>query len=333
MLLPVLRRELIAEGVSRRVIDSRYVRLVRGVYLPPVPEEHLRHARLGPSGYHGLTGPFRHDIVTRARAHSLLHPRAVVGYWAAAAFHGLVHWADEAPVVLLTGSSKQGSMVQGARSTQSARPVLRPLPAGLRVMQCDRAFPGVRVVGAATAAVQCLTTILTGKQRWDVPQVPGLCPEHVRAVQFIDAFLQCTWVTLRQIVAASRNKVDAGVLRMLCGLVDPGYGAESPRETVLRLIVRDELPAGFSWSTQVTVDLGTTVTRPDIACPELKVALYYDGAHHLAQDTRDTDFRLFQKLRDIDWEAVRVNGPALEERTEMMENIRNAIARAVRAGT
>lgn len=135
-------------------------------------------------------------------------------------------------------------------------------------------------------------------------------------------------MTVRQITAAARHRIDAAELKMLCALADPGFGAESPRETVLRLIVRDELPAGFSWSTQVAVDLGTTVTRPDIACPELKIALYYDGAHHAEGETTDTDFRLFQKLRDKRWEAVRVNSAAMKERTEMMENIRNAIGRA-----
>ena len=326
--LPVTRRELTASGVSRRSVAKHHERVSRGVYLPPVPEKHVRHARLGPAGHHGDTGLYCHDIVTRARAHSLVHPRAVVAYWSAAACHGLVHWADEAPVVLLTGTSKQGSMAQDGPSAGASSPVLRPLPSGIRTVRPDRAFPGLHVVDAATAAVQCLTTIISGKRHWPVPQVEGLRPEQVRAVQFIDAFLQCTWVTVRQITAAARHRIDAAELKMLCALVDPGFGAESPRETVLRLIVRDELPAGFSWSTQVSVDLGKTVTRPDIACPELKIALYYDGAHHADATTTDTDFRLFQKLRDIRWEAVRVNSAAMKERTEMMETIRNAIGRA-----
>ncbi|WP_420098094.1 hypothetical protein [Corynebacterium sp.] len=331
--LPEKRVCLMASGVPRRSIDRTYERVIRGVCLPPLPDRHLRHARLGPEGHHGSTGIFRHDVITRARAHSLCHPRAVVGYWAAAACHGLVYWADEAPVVLLTGTSKQGSMASVGRAgppADSNRPVLRPLPSGLRTVRPDLAFPDLRVVDAPTAAVQCLTTILSGKQSWSVPYVEGLSPEHVRAVQFIDAFLQCTWVTVRQIVGAARGKVDAITVRRLCALADPGFGAESPRETVLRLVVRNELADGVAWRTQVTVDLGTTSTRPDIACPELKIALYYDGAHHAAEETTDTDFRLFQKLRDIGWEAVRVNSAALEERTEMMESIRNAIARAGR---
>lgn len=156
--LPVTRRELTVSGVSRRSVAKYHEQVSRGVYLPPVPEKYLRHARLGPAGHHADTGLYRHDIVTRARAHSFVHPRAVVAYWSAAAYHGLVHWADEAPVVL------------------------RPLPSGIRTVRPDRAFPGLRVVDAATAAVQCLTTIISGKRYWPVPHVEGLRPEQVRAV-------------------------------------------------------------------------------------------------------------------------------------------------------
>jgi hypothetical protein len=39
-------------------------------------------------------------------------------------------------------------------------------------------------------------------------------------------------------------------------------------------------------------------TTPDLACTGLRVALYYDGQHHDGDDQTDTDFRLFQQIKD-----------------------------------
>ncbi|MGO1948137.1 MAG: endonuclease domain-containing protein [Mycobacteriaceae bacterium] len=336
--VPVTRKQLLADGVPRRTIAGEYVEVVRGVRLRPLGEDELEHPRLGPEGFGDDRGCHTHCIITRMRALALLHADAVVGYWGAAAGHGLPRWADSSPVVLLSGHSRQGTMdEERVGAVPSTRPVLRPLPPGTTWIHPDRQCPQLRVVDAATAAVQCPTTILTGKKTWDVPHVDGLPPRYVHAVQFIDAFLQCTWLTCDAITRAAKGKVDAAVLRDILTLADVGYGAESPRETILRLIVRDELPTGFTWSSQVEVDVGTNrrrkkgMTRPDLACPELKVALYYDGAHHGGAATTDTDFRLFQKLKDLGWEVVRVNRDGLREREETMETIRNAIARAVAA--
>lgn len=222
-------------------------------------------------------------------------------------------------------------------------------------------FPDLRCVDAATAAAQCLSTILRGRKTSWVPAVPGLTDREIRAIQFIDAFLQCTVLTTRQILAATRGKVDRRTMVHLLDLCD--YGAQSPMETVMRLSVKDALPtpehpgtagsavdatrAGHArrphiWTSQVAVPLsdGTVVddshrerrTTPDLACTSLRVALYYDGRHHDGDDQKGTDFRLFQKLRDLGWEVVRINRGLLRDREEMMRQVDAAIGRAV-AGT
>lgn len=158
---------------------------------------------------------------------------------------------------------------------------------------------------------------------------------EVRAVQLIDAFYQCTHVTARQILVAARGTVSRRVLKRVLALCD--QGTQSPMETVLRLLVRDTLAdvAGdHVWSSQVTVVLGTWYrkrTTPDLACVELKVALYYDGRHHDEDDQNDTDFRLFQQLKDLGWEVVRVNRDLLSDLEELMKQVDAAIARAVAA--
>ncbi|HAJ52299.1 MAG TPA: hypothetical protein DCM55_07590, partial [Corynebacterium variabile] len=57
----------------------------------------------------------------------------------------------------------------------------------------------------------------------------------------------------------------------------------------------------------------------------------YDGRHHDEDDQNDTDFRLFQQLKDLGWEVVRVNRDLLSDLEELMKQVDAAIARAVAA--
>ena len=138
---------------------------------------------------------------------------------------------------------------------------------------------------------------------------------------------QCTHLTAETVLAGARGIVCRWTLRRLLALTD--YGAQSPMETVLRLVVRDALPAGHRWTSQVRVDLGKgQSTVPDLACPELGVALYYDGRHHDGADQTDTDFMLFQRLKNAGWEALRVNRALLGDLEELVEQLQGAVLRA-----
>lgn|GEM_PF-7024391 len=123
------------------------------------------------------------------------------------------------------------------------------------------------------------------------------------AVRFLDAFAQATWITRAEILAASKGLVPRDILASLLDLADDG--AQSPVETAMRLIVRDLLPEPYRWQSQVRVDLlpdahrgWTPRTLPDLGCPELKIALYYDGGHHSEGAQTEVDFNQFHALRD-----------------------------------
>lgn len=316
--VPVLRRAALEEGVPRRALD-RWRKVVRGVLLPP--PENDRTDRLGPRGHHGDPAPYLLDIVTRIRTLWLLTPCVVVCGWGAAAIHGLIYWADSEPVMFFSRRTRRSGSAPHL-------PVFRDQPEDVLTCRPDPSFPAMQVVDPATAAAQCLATIMKRTKTWWVPDVPGLEPRQVRAVQFIDAFLQCTELTKEEIRDGARHRVGRRSLEELLGLSD--YGAQSPMETVLRLIVRDMLPAGHRWTSQVEVQRkrpGETTT-PDLACRTLKVALYYDGAHHDGAAQTDTDFRLFQELKDLGWEPVRVNKGLLADREEFLGQLASAIARA-----
>ena len=112
-------------------------------------------------------------------------------------------------------------------------------------------------------------------------------------------------------------------------------------ETVLRLIVRDVLPTGHRWQSQLQISTmdGTVLPEgyrgrcatPDLACPELKVALFYDGQHHDGTDQTDIDFDMFQELRDAGWEVIRINRVQLKNRAKTMKQIAGAVARGMTA--
>lgn len=326
--VPAVRRELAAAGtVTDWKLRHGYVRAAPGVVVP-VPDDYE------PSAF----GGFGLDCVTRAWANHLARPDAVVAGWAAAGLYGLrPDWADSAPVVLLcrrASGESSGSTRSSVSVRNPVRPVIRALPPGLETRRPCPRFPRLRVVTPQLAAAQCLRTILTGRHTWWVHDVPGMSREEVRAVQFLDAFGQCTWVTRAEILEASKGLVRRRLLERLLALADDG--AQSPMETVMRLMVRDLLPEPYRWQSQIRVDLvpgavdgWTPRTLPDLGNEELKLAVYYDGGHHGEATQTDVDFDQYHALRDLGWEVLRFNRTSIRTPGAVRELLLNAINRAL----
>lgn len=329
--LPVRRQDLLATGISRWKVDNCYVALVRGVVMErtAIPD--------GDYGAYPACG------ICRARAWHLQHPTFVIGGWQAAAYHGLPYWADDAPVVLHTDERAPGGTTGTVGASAAPfRAVVRAFPAGFDpdrdTVTPDPAFPELRVVSAPVALAQCLRSVLSGDHGWWVSTIPGLDWRTVRAVQLIDAVAQCTTVTWKELESAARGLVSRRTLAQLKRLVSAG--AESPRETELRLYVRDRLPAGCHWRTQLGVryrdvqaDGSVKIRRTffDLACPELRVGLYYDGRHHGAAAQTEKDFAQLQDLGDERWIVVRVNNELMKNVKKMLAQVDSAISRGVAA--
>ncbi|WP_211213233.1 DUF559 domain-containing protein [Corynebacterium terpenotabidum] len=323
--LPVKRTELAARPeITDWALRHRYITAARGVVVP-------RPDHYDPAAFDG----FGLDAVTRAWANHLKHPGAVLGGWSAVAVYGLrPDWADHAPVVLLSGTHSRGSLTSATAARYPLRPVFLPLPDDLETCTPCPRFPTMKVVTPGLAAAQCLSTILDGRHTWWVHDVPGLTRREVRAVQFIDAFAQCTWVSRREILGAAKGLVNRKRLRKLLALADDG--AQSPMETVTRLLVRDLLPAPYRWESQIRVDLDpgaatgwTRQTLPDLGVHGLKIAIYYDGAYHDDDHRTDVDFDQFHTLRDLGWEVLRFNRKTIRDPRKVRELVSNAIARAI----
>lgn len=332
--LPVSRQELFVAGKSRWAVDNHWTQVAAGMMventcLPGIPDARD-------------LGAFPACMVTRVRALHRLYPERVVAGWAAAPFHGLPYWADSAAVLLLADGMSYGADRTATAGRHPLRPVVRPLPSGFDPVRDtvapDPLCPDLRVVTAPVALAQCLRSVLSGRHGWPVVEIDGLAAPLVRAVQLIDAFAQCSHVTWDELVAAATGLVSHRNVVRLRVLV--AAGAESPRETELRLIVRELLPVGHRWETQVEVGYreetswGGTRNRTtffDIGCRSLRIGLYYDGKHHDGAAQTEKDFEQLQDLADGRWVVVRVDRTLMRNMRKLLRQLRNAVGRAVRA--
>lgn len=127
------------------------------------------------------------------------------------------------------------------------------------------------------------------------------------AVAAIDALARATRLKVADIeLAALRRAGGKGIkqARRSIALVDPG--SESPQETWLRLLV---VRAGYPPpQTQHPIynEYGALIGEVDIAWPELKIAMEYEGQHHTDPDVLRRDVARFDAMIDMGWIVVRV---------------------------
>ncbi|MFD5215412.1 endonuclease domain-containing protein [Microbacterium sp. NPDC058345] len=108
-------------------------------------------------------------------------------------------------------------------------------------------------------------------------------------------------------------------------------GVESPKETeTRRLIVRAGLPEPVVQ--HEVCDGARLVARADLAYPELKIAIEYEGDGHRTDKAQwRRDIRRQRDLEDRGWIVIRLTQHDLEEGAEaLLSRIRRAIASRIR---
>ncbi len=128
------------------------------------------------------------------------------------------------------------------------------------------------------------------------------------AVAAVDSLARATRLKVAQIESAVRRHPGRqGRSRALetLSLVDPG--AESPRETWLRLIV---VRAGYPRpETQLSVhnEYGALIGVVDLGWRDLKIAVEYEGKHHrMSRERFDRDIRRIDELLEQGWTVIRI---------------------------
>lgn len=115
---------------------------------------------------------------------------------------------------------------------------------------------------------------------------------HVQLVQLVEHLLRTTTMQLSDLRTLAQHRPWHGVVRTRRALALVREGAESPRETTVRLmLVLARLPEP-QVNVEVVDALGVFVARVDLLFARWKVVVEYDGSHH------DTDPRQRQRDRE-----------------------------------
>jgi hypothetical protein len=237
------------------------------------------------------------DAANRARAAWLWSRRkaTLIGH-SAAAMHGTQWLPDDAPAEL-------------------AR-VRQPAPAGIVVHSGSLAADEI----CLRQSIDCTTPARTA---YDIGRrVPG-----DTAIIRIDALLNATRCSVAEIERiADRYPGARGLRRLRTALDLADGGAESPKETELRLLlVRDGLPRPV---TQIlVVKQGHKPRRIDMGWPRWKIGVEYDGEQHFTNphDYAD-DIERLEFLAAQGWIIVRVSARQLRfDRAGIIRRVRNAL--------
>jgi very-short-patch-repair endonuclease len=235
------------------------------------------------------------DLTATMRAHAAWlwsRRRGVIAGHSASALHGAKWVNDRAPAQLLY---------------QHRRP-----PPGIRTW-LDR------VADDEIQLVDGMATTTPARTAFDLA-----CRNPVgKAVAAIDALARATRLDVaaaEAIVERYRGHRNIRRARNALRLVDAG--AESPRETWLRLLI---IEAGYPRpQTQIPVygDYGELVAVLDMGWEEIKVAAEYEGDHHRTNRRQfNRDIARLDALTDLGWIVVRVTA----------EDVRGGILRRVAA--
>jgi hypothetical protein len=146
------------------------------------------------------------------------------------------------------------------------------------------------------------------------------------AVTAIDSLARATRLKASDIEsAAGRHPGRHGLerARKAIELVDPG--AESPRETWLRLLI---IRAGYPPpETQIPVynEYGALIAEVDMGWRDLKIAVQYDGDHHRSSEQFAKDIRQMREMTEAGWIVIRVT--ARDTQATILRLIADAWAR------
>lgn len=212
----------------------------------------------------------------RIRGAMLAAPTAVISGVAASAVHGALWIDDDVPIDVIGRCRRQRGLVVRYDSLAEGEVI---------------AIDGVRVTTPARTAFDL-----------------GRRLDRGRAVARMDALMRARPFEIADVellARAHRGAPGLPKLRTALPLVDGG--AESPRETWLRLLFIDAgLPRPLTQYV-VRAEDGRYLRRLDMVWEEYKVAAEYDGQQHLA-DRRQyaKDVWVHRELQRLNWHVIHV---------------------------
>lgn len=270
-----------------------------------------------------------------ARTLSLDHPRRI--QYLAPAKERAVAMALERPGHVLTGLSALAIygldyLVDGCDTTMQGN-VERNLPAtetsphlqrrsSLKVPQPSwvvvHAGETLLVSPPAHAVVDAILHLRTELHAWKVLQIPGRSDVEVRVIQLIDMCRRYLGITTADILKAAKGRLAKKWIARMCRLSSDK--ADSPKETEMRLfctpICRD---LGVELTEQVEIfNNYRLITTFDLAIVDLKIAIMYDGVHHLDRGQRDKDSLINIECAAQGWAVFRFTAGTIKELNRLL---------------
>ena len=258
---------------------------------------------------------YRAPAAARAAAHNVERPGSVVGGFSALALYGMPFLVEGADTLLFSATAK--NQVGGERRPTVRRPSARPGS----VWSLSHRGVTLRAAAPADAVVQALKEIRRGGHRWATVAVEGFTAEEVMAIQLVDCARRFLGVQLPHIRAAAAQKINVEWLNRV--LENSSVLADSPKETEMRLLVT-ALAARYGCTVQEQVPFivdGVIVTVFDLAIPELKIAIMYDGVHHGERKQRNKDSSINLKMIRGGWTPARCASDTMFECLGLVEDL------------
>jgi very-short-patch-repair endonuclease len=181
----------------------------------------------------------------------------------------------------------------------------------------------------------CATEFVTSPWRtWRVVDSSRFCFDLCagyplgRAVAHLDAVARMGHLDLAHEAQQLATIHDNDVRHVRAAVALADSRAESLRESELRVLLHQ---ARIPVVPQHTVHdaSGRFVARVDLALPELRIAIEYDGLWHASRAQLERDRDRLNRLREAGWTVISVTAELLADPARLVEAVRREIARRV----
>jgi hypothetical protein len=148
----------------------------------------------------------------------------------------------------------------------------------------------------------------------------------VEAVVCIDAMLAARLVAVEDLERSARARPGwTGLPQLSKVLLLCDAKAESPQESRLRLIlIAGGLPRPVT-QYEVRAPNGMFVARLDLAYPQHKLGVEYEGDHHRGRGAYQSDLRRINNLRTCGWTVLRFVAADLWDHVKLVATVRSAL--------
>ncbi|MDP9796651.1 hypothetical protein J2S43_005163 [Catenuloplanes nepalensis] len=215
-------------------------------------------------------------------------------------------WCEAAALTLPAGAAISGPsavFLWGAGSPHKRAPVTATIPRTRSLRSQERlTITRGKLLPEDRDSLAGIPVTNPARTAFDV----GRLPDRHQAIMALDALLFRKLVTLEQLTALAKARTGwRGVALFTARLADAEPLAESPMETLLRLLITDAgLPRPIAQHEIITRP-GRPPFRADLAYPELRIAIEYEGDHHRERTTFRNDITRGRRLEELGWLILR----------------------------